>query len=549
VPEVPAQAGEILDAVTLARASNSWVIGPALSRSGKPILANDPHLMLRAPSLWYLAAIESPGFHVAGATIPGLPAVILGHNRRIAWGFTNIEADDVDYVIERLTRDSARVLTPAGWAVVEAVRDSIRVRGRPAAPFVLRRTSHGPLVPRSGVTGPPRGDTIEAVAMRWNAHDPSDELTAMLDVDRAGSWAELLAAVARFKVPEQNWVYADVDGNIGYTASGAIPVRRSGTGALPTPGWTDEGRWERYLDFDELPRALNPRDGFIVTANNRVSGPEYPWMLSQNWGPPYRAARIRELILRGGAFTADDVRAMQLDTLDAFARWARSLAASAAEAAGRADLAGALRSWDGTMGADRPEPVLFTIWYRTLQRLTFQDELDGYAPASPLHAWLGAGGSPWFDDVRTPDREDLAAVSLRAMRAAIPTAEGRRWGDVHVTVARHALGSSRPLQLLLRLNFGPQPRAGSLYTVNVAEFGGFVPPFVNTHAASLRHVVDMGDPEAGMFIITTGQSGNPLSRRYRDQEPLWRRGLLWTVPLSAARVAAVGTLRLVPGGR
>ena len=547
VPEIPALAAEVLDAVAMARGTNAWVIGPARSRSGKPILANDPHLVLRAPALWYVVAITCPSYQVAGATIPGLPPVILGHNRRIAWAWTNLEADDVDYVIERLTPDSSQVLTIAGLVPTEAVYDTIRVRNGPPVPFVLRRTPHGPLVPRDGVAGAPRDGMMEAVAMRWTAHEPSDELTAILALDRASDWASFLEAARGLKVPEQNWLYADVDGNIGYTATGRIPVRRSGIGVLPTPGWTDEGRWERFLDFDELPRALNPPEGFIVSSNNRVAGPEYPWLLSSDWATPYRARRVRELLTTGGPFTADDVQRMQMDTLDLFARAMKELAASSAERAGFADRAALLRAWDGTAGADREEPTLFYVWYRALQRLTFEDELGGpMTPSSRLHAWLFAGASPWFDDVRTSETEDLAALAERAMREAVPMSGRRRWGEVHQTVARHALGEARPLDLLLRLNLGPTPRPGSLYTVNVADFGGYSPPFTNTHAASLRHVVDLADPDAGRFIVTGGSSGNPVSARYRDQQPRWLRGELVTVPISPGRVQTASLLRLVP---
>ncbi len=550
IPVVPPEAEAILDWVAMSRASNAWVIGGSRTASGKPILANDPHLELRAPALWYLASIASPGYAVAGATIPGMPGVILGRNRRIAWGWTNLGADDVDYVIERFTADTARVLTTAGWQPAEVERDSIRVRGRPAVPFVLRRTGHGPVVgaspeaPGAATTG-----EVRLLALRWNAHDPSDEVSAGLALDRAGDWETFLAAAHQLKAPEQNWVYADVDGNIGYTATGNVPVRSSGNGLLPTAGWTDEGRWERYLDFEELPRVFNPPEGFIVTANNRVIGPEYPFLLTADWELPHRAARIRELITGGTRFTADDVRRMQMDTLDVFARWAKERAARAAASAGRSDVAQALRAWDGTMGSDRTEPTIFYTWYRALQRLTFEDELQGtWAPGYVLQAGMRAGAGPWFDDVRTPEREDLDALSLRAMRAALPLAADRRWGTVHVTVSRHALGSAAPLDLVLRLNVGPAPRAGSLYTVDVADFGAFTPPFINTHAASFRQVVDLAVPQDGMLILSSGQSGNPLSRHYRDQVRRWWGGTLARVPLGRELGRGATVLMLVPGG-
>jgi len=541
VPVVPPLAAALLDGAGMSRASNSWVVGPARSASGRPILANDPHLSLRAPSLWYLAAVSGPGYRVAGATIPGLPAVIIGRNSRIAWGLTNVGVDDVDFVIERLNADSTAVLTSAGWVPTEVARESIAVRGSAPVPFTLVRTPHGPLVDRDL----PGREPLTGVAMRWNAHEPSDELTAILGVARAGDWTAFSAALRGFLAPEQNWVYADVDGNIGYRMNGRVPVRRSGDGALPTPGWTDEGRWERFLGPEELPWALNPPEGFVATANNRVVGPGYPHLLTRRWELPWRAARIRELIAGAGPLTADRAAAMQLDTVDLFARWAREPAARAAEGAGRPDLARTLREWDGTAGSDRVEPTLFYVWYRILQRLALEDETGGAAPNAAMQRWLRDGDSPWCDDVRTPAREDCAALAVLAMREAIPVAEGRPWGRVHRTVSAHALGGVPVLARLLRLNVGPSARAGSPHTVNVAGFGSS-PPFTNTFAASFRQVVDLADIDGGRMILSTGQAGNPMSRHYRDQARLWWSGELRGVLVGADERAGASTLRLTP---
>jgi penicillin amidase len=214
---------------------------------------------------------------------------------------------------------------------------------------------------------------------------------------------------------------------------------------------------------------------------------------------------------------------------------------------GRPDVASALHEWNGVMGADRTEPAVFWTWYRALQRLTYEDELpSGYAPSSALHRWLRAGASPWFDDARTPQKEDLAALAARAMREALPLAEGKRWGALHQTLSAHMLGGQRILDRVLGLNIGPTGRAGSLYTVDVADFAARRPPYLNTHAASFRQVVDLGDIQHGGMIITTGESGNPLSRHYRDQVGRWWRGEVWTVPLDRDGMAAVATLHLVP---
>jgi penicillin amidase len=541
---VPELAAGILASTSL-RASNSWVISGARSATGKPILANDPHLGLRAPSLWYLASLTTPTLRVAGATLPGLPGVVLGRNQRIAWGLTNISVDDVDYVIERLSADSSRVLVAGSWELVASRRDSIRVKGRAAVPYTFRRTSHGPLVESRAPGTQPSGEVL-ALAMRWNAHEPSDELTAVLGIMRAATWADFLAALRGFKSPEQNWIYADVDGNIGYTAAGNIPVRRSGLGLLPTEGWTDAGRWERYLSFEELPRVLNPAEGFIVTANNKIGNGE--WGIGNrssivaHWELPYRAMRIREMIESDSSITPAEMQRMQMDSVDVFAREYRGLAAQAAHAAGRADLAARLQAWDGTTGSDRIEPALFYTWYRVLQRLTFDDEIT-YRPGGAFHRFLAEGGSPWFDDVTTRDSvETLASLAARAMREALPLAEGREWGDIHQTLSPHTLGPARPLEVALRLNVGPFRRAGSPFTPNVAGFGEFLPPFTNTHAASFRQVADLSDTTGTNVIITTGQSGNPLSRRYRNQAPMWLRGELVKLEFSGGN----RVLRLTP---
>jgi penicillin amidase len=541
VPRVPALAAELLDAAAMTRASNSWVLGPSHTRSGKPILANDPHLAMRAPSLWYLAAISSPGYHVVGATVPGLPAVVLGHNARIAWGLTNVGVDDIDFVVERISDDSSAVETPAGWVPLDVVRDSIRVRGAPPVPITLVRGPHGPFVERD-VAG---RDPHTAVAMRWTAQEASDELTAILGVDRARDWAGFSAAVARFKVPQQNWIYADVDGNIGYRMGGRVPVRRSGDGDFPTRGWTDEGRWERYLEPGELPWALNPPEGFVVTANNRVVGDAYPHHITSNWELPWRAARIRELVAAGGPFTVEDVRRMQLDTVDLFARSQREAAARAAEACGRPDVARMLRAWDGTAGADRVEPSVFYVWYRALQRLALEDETGGVAVGAVIQRWMREGGSPWFDDVRTPQREDYDVIAARAMREALGSADGVPWGRIHRTVFAHPLGRVGILDRLLGLNVGPAARAGSLFTVDVASFASR-PPFTNTHGPSFRQVVDLADPDGAGMILTTGESANPVSRHYRDQVSWWWNGRLAPVPVALDEAAGASTLRLTP---
>ena len=512
-----------------APASNSWVLGPGRTASGRPILANDPHLTLRAPSVWYLMGAHAPGYEVVGATIPGAPVVILGHTARVGWGFTNAMVDDVDYFVEELSPDSTRYRTARGWAEVEAVAETILVRG--GAPLIYRRlrTANGPLIERDSGGQP--------LAMRWVAQDPSDEISALRGMGRATDWNSFAAAVERFRSPEQNVVYADADGNIAYMLAGHVPVRR-GAARDPQPGSTGARHWQRYLTAAELPRHLNPPKGFIVTANNRIIGDEYPFYISEWWEPPYRAQRIIELVGQESAATAQSVGRAQLDVVDVFCRAIAPLAARAAFAAGRAEVADRLRAWDGSMAPDRTEPTLVWSWYRELERLMYDSVSSGYGPLEPLHRWIAEGRSA---------RSNLPVLERRAMERVLPQATNVPWGSVHRTVQEHPLGAVPLLRRLLGLTIGPFPNGGGNYTVNVASTDEDVAPFESSWGPSLRHVVDFGHlDDAGGFILPTGQSGHPLSPHYRDQTERWLRGELWTVPLDLGKVRVVNRLILVP---
>ena len=274
--------------------SNSWVVGGARSTTGKPLLANDPHLGFKAPSLWYLARLEAPGLSVAGATLPGLPGVIIGHNARIGWGLTSVEPDVQDLYLEEVDPgDPSRYRFRGEWKTFETRQEMIRVRGEKTETFTARASVHGPIVtdvlPGASGLGHP-------VALRWTGLDPGDTTAeSFLGFDRAASWQEFLAAASRLKAPAQNIVYADVDGHIGYAATGSIPIRARGDGLLPVSG-AGQDEWTGTIPFEKLPRVLDPPRGFVVTANNRVVSKRYPWPITRDWPEPYRARRITDLL-------------------------------------------------------------------------------------------------------------------------------------------------------------------------------------------------------------------------------------------------------------
>jgi penicillin amidase len=547
LPRVPALALALLDGVSTANASNAWVIGGSRTRSGKPILANDTHLALRAPSLWYLGAIHGGTIEAAGMMIPGVPAIVIGHSKRVAWGFTNAMVDDVDFFVEQVDpADPARYRTPEGWARFESRPETIRVKG--AAPVVqtVHTSRHGPVL--SDVDERVKGKVL---AMRWTAQFPSTEMTAMLGMNQARNAAEFMQALHAFNNPHQNVVFADVDGNFGYWMAGRVPVRRGGDGILPVPGWTGEGDWTGWLAFDQHPHVLNPAEGFVATANNRqlpaASG--YPFRIANDWAEPYRAMRIREMVTAGRALTAADVAREQMDVRDGMAARYRPIAIRAARLANDDVAYRALAGWSGDAATDSRGAAFFYVWLENLRHRIGDDEFRGkpvYFPRTALEHVLDRGGGAWVDDVRTAKVETFDEQIAGAMRDAAATVGTKTWGELHVTEIQHPLGVVGALNRSLGLNIGPFPNGGSGNTVKVAGYGGRTPPFVNAYGPSQRHVVDMADVDGqGGFVVPTGESGLPTSRHYRDQTPMWRTGRLWLIPLDRQRAASRRVSRMV----
>lgn len=549
LPDVPPLALELLESASASHASNSWVIGGSRTKSGKPILANDMHLALRAPAIWYLAALHGGGFNVAGMTLPGVPVVVAGHSDRVAWGYTNAMVDDVDFFVEQV--DSAnpnRYMTPGGWAEMTVRPETIQVKGKPPIVHQVRTTRHGPVL--SDVDD--RGGK-QVLSMQWTAYAPSTEVVALLGMNTADDAEEFLSALRGFNNPHQNVIFADRDGRFGYWMGGRVPIRRGGDGLLPQPGWTGEADWTGWLSFDQHPHVLNPADGFVVTANNRQVGPAYPYHITSNWAEPYRAERIRQLVEAGRELTAADVARQQMDVRDVFALRHLPRAVQAAERAQLPDAVRELRAWNGEARMDSRGAALFYTWFDELRTRVGNDEFGGkgvYFPRTTMDRILEQGGGAWVDDVTTEGKtESLDELATEAMRTAAQAVGTQTWGALHQTQIGHPMGVAQMLDRAFQLNIGPFPNGGSYYTVNVSGWGARKPPFTNTYGSSQRHVVDMADPDgSGGFVIPTGQSGIPFSRHYRDQTPLWREGRLWLIPLDRGKAErrAVSRMTLRP---
>lgn len=526
--------------------SNNWVLAGRRTVSGKPLLANDPHLGLTAPSVWYLATLKAPGLAVTGATLPGVPGVVLGRNERVAWGFTNTGADQQDVYIERLNpQDPTEYETPDGWRRFAERIERFRVQGGEDIELRVRETRHGAVI--SGLPGIAKNlkPTHYVLALRWAALEPGDRsMAALRALNRARSVADAERALADFNVVTQSVVLADADGAIGFVVTGRIPRRHAQDdlrGIAPAPGWDARYDWQGFLPYTDVPRAMDPPEGYVATANHYIAAPGYAHHLGFDWAAPYRRQRIAQLLDAREKHDVATMKAIQADIVSQPARRLMALLAGAqpTSAAGRDALA-RLVAWDGTMAADRPEPLLFHAWRRALTLRVFADDFGDLAAEFVATADLtpallrvlegAATARDWCDDRATPHRVEscstLMTETLEESVAQLAQASGRdvaglRWGDAHVAVAEHRPFSGfAPLARAFELR---APVSGDTYTVNATALS-YRPglPFSTRHAPSLRAIVDLAQPEQSLWVQATGQSGNVLSDQYASLLPLWR---------------------------
>jgi penicillin amidase len=523
-------------------ASNVWVLSGARTASGRPILANDPHLPLEAPGLWYLVRIETPETTLAGATAPGVPFLVAGHNGHIAWGFTTTHADTQDLFVERLSADKpGHYDTPRGPRPFQVREEVIAVRGEAPEALTVRATRHGPVLSdlRPGLAGALPED--RALALAWPALREDDRTAEALHrLNRARDWPGFLAAMERFDSPVQNVAYADTGGTIGLIAAGRIPLRRAGDGRGPVPGWNGDHDWRGFVPFAELPMTRNPPGGRIVNANNRIVDAAYPYLIAADWPAPYRARRIEERLAAGETATPDDSLALQQDSvsLGAARLLPRLLDHPLPETGQAAQARDLLAKWRYDMARDRPEPLIFYAWLAALNEAIFRDELG---PAFPpfqradvdLLLSVLTTGEDWCDDVRSPATERCAELVGPALARALAALDDRfgadlatwRWGEVHAARFPHPVLGRIPLAERF---FGFAVEAdGGAHTINRGGLplgGPDERRFEDRHGPGFRAVYDLADLDESRFMIATGQSGNPLSEYYGNLAPRWRDG-------------------------
>ncbi len=519
--------------------SNNWAVSGAHTVSGSPLTANDPHLGFAIPAVWYLAHMVAPGLNVAGATMPGLPLVLVGTNGAVAWTLSNTGPDTQDLFIERRDPENPdRYMTPDG-SLPFAVRDeTIAVRFARNQHLTMLETRHGPVLTGTVRSLESDAEADEVLALAWTMlHDDDQSVSAALALHTAGNWPSFESAAGTFAGPMQNIIYADRDGSIGMLSPGFVPVRRSGDGRLPVDGSSGESDWGGRIPFDELPRLHNPPSGIIAAANNRPVGEDYPYFLGHRWEPEWRAQRIHRLLADGTRHSPVSFSRIQLDTWSglASALVPHALAGEPQTTAGRL-LQIRLEDWDHSMDADLVAPTIFHTWYRALTRAIYADELgDLFARAwsdRPLFvlATLGDDVHGWCNDTLTGETLTCAEISGRALDEAADTLARVHgsdpslwvWGKVHAMRLSHPLFGFIPgLDALTDVGI---PLGGDGYSVTATSHrhASTDESFNTIHGPVLRAVIDLDDPVTGHFITMPGQSGNPFSPYYDNLVERWR---------------------------
>ncbi len=561
-----------------AGASNAWAAAPERSAAGGTLLANDPHLGFSAPSIWYLAELQLSTGGVIGGTIPGAPFVLVGRSERLAWGLTSAYLDDLDIFIEQLNPENpGQYRTPEGWKNFETRRSIIKVNGARPVTITLRATENGPVIPGShrnldAVT--PRG---RVAAVAWTALSDRDRTaTAALKLMRAHSVEAGIAAGADWGAPAQNLTLIDKD-SIALQLIGQMPrrdARHQTRGRIPSPGWILTNRWQGMFPYTANPRFVDPAGGILGNTNNKIVDRPFPLHVSYNWGDTQRIRRWRRLMQNREVHTRESFIEAQLDTVSFTARsvlpliarnlWFTGDAAPAGTMARKRQRALAmLAEWNGEMNEHMPEPLIFAAWLRHLQDRLIRDDLgplaESFRHVDPLfleRVFRNAdGAAAWCDVVQSTATESCTDIARTALDDALiwideqysASLESLRWGDAHVALHDHpVLGEVPVLRWLVNIH---QSTSGGDNTLLRGLTSGTAPrPFTNIHGAGYRGVYDFADPDSSVFIISTGQSGHPLSRHYDDLGALWRRGEY--IPMSLdpalARAGAVGVTRLIP---
>jgi penicillin G amidase len=526
--------------------SNNWVVSGAHTATGKPLLANDTHLELTIPSIWYEIHLTAPGWNVKGFTLPGAPMVIIGHNDRIAWGFTNNGADVQDLYIETFNPASAAEYRVKGaWSKAQIIDEMIRIKGQADEHLKVVVTRHGPVVHREGDKG---------YALRWTATEPGGLANSYNWLGKAQNWNEFRNVMKHVWGPGQNAVYADVEGNIGYLMAARVPIRKKGHGEVPVPGDTDDYEWTGYIPFEQLPQALNPESGLIVTANARVVGPNYKPYLTDRWEEPYRTARIYDLLHDRHDLRPEDMLKVQTDTYSYPHAFIADQLSAAAKTVKPKDvraqkLIEGLKDWNGIADANSPEVSFLHATRRAAIELLVEPFLG---KETAIYQWRSTAflqkiltdrPAKWLPSTFKNYDELLAAAADRAVEKLAEQSGSQRpedwaWKLFNSLNMLHPIGRAGALKWFFSIT--DKLQSGTVYSVRAAT---------KTHGPAMRFVANPGNWDNSILLISAGQSGQPGSSHYSDQFPFWYEGKPIFAPFSDAAEANARkhTLNLKPG--
>jgi penicillin amidase len=539
----------------IASGSNAWALSGAKTMSGKPIIANDPHLVLMAPGRWYELHLHTPDVDVAGPSIAGVPFVVIGRNERIAWGVTNAMMDDADYYVEEV--DSVQHPTKYRfnneWRPMIQYVDTIVVKDSLPVVYTTYWTQHGPIVNR---IEPDAQFSPQLISMRWTGHEPSDEARTFYLINRAKNWDDFKEALKTFGSPAQNFVYGDVDGHIGYYTGGKLPIRTMKAAIVPLVGNTSQYEWKGYVPFDKMPQRFDPPQGFIATANNKIVDDTYPYYISNSWEPPWRAMRINEVLKSQEKFTVEDVQHLQLDLVSLQARELVPIILKAFDSVNVSNdnVKTALtyfRTWNFENTKNDVATTLFENFFLKALHNTFDDEFGNQlmglydtlerVPITVMTGLLLKDSSAWFDNITTPKVESKNDIIRKSLEDAVNDLKGLlggelkewQWGRLHKIEFKHVFSSVSFLRTIF--DVGPFAVGGSHSTIWKGDFS-LNTPFAITVGPSTRQIFDLSDMNNTRAVTPPGESGHVFNNHYSDQVQLWLEGEYRRMPLQREAV-------------
>ncbi len=550
--------------------SNNWVVNANKSVSGKPIIANDPHLAFSAPGKWYAAVIKSKDWNAAGVTLPGVPGIVIGKGKNISWVLTNVMNDDADFYIEKLDSTKSKYFIDGQWKELKFIKDTIKVKGGKDQIIIIKETHRGPIISnihpyhliynKDDINIPP-------ISMHWSGNDFSDEMLAFYKINKAKNWDEFRDGVKYFGIPGQNFVYADAQGNIGYIMGARIPIRNSNNPTLVFDGTTSENDWKGFVPTNQIPVILNPDENFIASANNKTLK-NFKYYISNLWEPSSRIDRIRELLTSKQKLSANDFKKYQMDFVSPYAKTLTSYLLNSFEGIKIKDknLNQSLelfRKWDFELNKYSQTPAIYAVFLKYLLKNIYYDEMgdDLYnrfvflanVPYRSLLQILEKPESSWFDNITTPSRETRDEIIRKSLSDGLSYLENNygkdltnwQWGKIHTVTFKHAFSGNFSL-LDKYIDIGPFEIDGDGTTINNTEYffaksieGNTMlrhNEFDNILGPSMRFIYDFEKPYEFFLVLTTGQSGNVMSDNYKDQTPLWLKGKYMKVRTDEASI-------------